>query len=98
MTETPVTPIVTISPERLAVLQAAADGRLFFARGQHGPTSLMRPRQGGRQMLIVTPAANWLRSQGLIRGPGKFAHRSSIRRVLVITPVGREILESGLTT
>ncbi len=85
--------MATISPERLAVLQAAADVRLFWLPGSPSPSSIMRTLKGRRTM-DVTPAANWLRSHGLIRMAGTPIAEDN-RRVLTLTPLGREALEAG---
>ncbi len=83
--------MATISPERLAVLQAAADARLFFVSGPPAPSSVMLK---GRRTVDVTPAANWLRSHGLIRVMNGGAVGDG-RRFFALTPLGRETLESG---
>jgi hypothetical protein len=85
--------MTTISPERLAVLQAAADVRLFWLPGSPAPSSIMRTLKGRRTM-DVTPAANWLRSHGLIRVINGGAAGDG-RRFFTLTPLGRETLESG---
>lgn len=82
----------TISPERLAVLQAAAEQRLLFVPGPLVPSSLMRQQRGIRTV-SVTPAANWLRSHGLIRISGPTAGDG--RRRFALTPLGRQALETG---